>query len=48
MVGHDFDVAFVIGNFGGFEADVGNSSLEPVRLRNYRIAYAKLIFDNNS
>ena len=44
MICEDFNLAFFIGNFGGFEADVSDFAFEAVSLEDDGVANAELIF----
>ncbi len=47
VVGEDFDFAFFVGDFGGFETDISDGAFEAVGLGDDSVTDTELIFGDN-
>ena len=47
MVGENFDFAFFVGNFGGFETDASDDAFKAVYLSDDGVANTELILGND-
>ena len=48
MIGDDFYLTFVVGDFGGFEADIRNYAFKTVGLGDNGVTHPKLVFCDDS